>query len=347
MIIWLAMAIPFGTWAILYLKYRRHMMWWEFLIPLAASALLIGISKYCTEATQIHDTEWWGGWVVNAQYDERWDEEVPCTHAKYRTEPDGKGGTREVFDGYEHTYDVDDHPAEWRAFDSNGIRLGIGQDIFKRLVHQFGNRQFIDMNRDYHSQDGDRYETIWPHTEDSLEPVTTVHRWTNRIQGSDSVFNYRKVNPKTYNLFNYPKVSGYTCQGILGDGGPTQRAAERQIQLLNALLGASKKVRVWILVFKDKSSQASVEQECYWKGGNKNEFIVTIGVDRAYNVKWARSISWTSASSLKTDAKVFVQSQQKLDLVALVRWLKPQIQDRYVHNSFKQFDYLTVDPPMW
>ena len=50
---------------------------------------------------------------------------------------------------------------------------------------------------------------------------------------------------------------------------------------------------------------------------------------------------------LRDDVKEFVLSQRQLDLVSLVNWLGPQIEQRFVRKHFRDFDYLSVEPPIW
>ena len=158
--VWLALLIPFFTAILLYVVYRHKTLWWEFAIPFGVSIILIFVLKLCAEISQVIDTEYWGGWVVKSEYYEEWDEEVPCSHAKYRTETgyrtvtDSDGNshqesyTYEVFEGYEHPYDVDDHPPYWQIIESNGATIKIDRSQFEQLCRQFGNRKKIDLHRD-------------------------------------------------------------------------------------------------------------------------------------------------------------------------------------------------------
>lgn len=344
------MAVPVLTAIVLFFWFNRETLWWEFAIPFGVSILLIVICKYGTEAVQTHDTEYWTGWMTDAEYYEPWDEEVPCCHAVYRTVTDSKGNTHEEFVGYAHPYDVSYHGPHWEVHDSNGFEVGINQGTFEDLCHRFGNRQFVDLHRNYHSIDGDKYVATWPGDDAKLVSVVTTHSYENRVQASKSLFNFQEVDPKVHGLFEYPRISGfYDCPSILGDGGPTQVEAEKILSLANAKLGASKKLRLMVLIYKNQPVQAGFDQENYWKGSNKNEFILTIGVDKDYNVQWCHPISWTEAEGLKVDARNMVVGQQgkPLDLPAIANWLVPESNKRFVHRSFKEFSYLTVEPPMW
>ena len=42
-----------------------------------------------------------------------------------------------------------------------------------------------------------------------------------------------------------------------------------------------------------------------------------------------------------------VISQKTLDIVAVVEWLADNISTRFRRKPFKEFSYLSVEPPLW
>lgn len=356
MLIFLSLLVPLITVVYLAVFQRKRMVWWEYLVVFVVPLLLTVGMKSCVETCQTADTEYWGGWVTQAAYFEEWDEEVPCRHAKYRTETyidsDGNLQTRQVFDGWQHPYDVDDHPPYWEVVDSNGITISVSQRHYRKLVAQFGNEKFVDLGRFYHSIDGDEYVSEWQGQDATLEPVTTTHTYENRVQASRSIFNFTPVDKETkqlYGLYDYPKITGYyDCASILGVGGFHHTEADKLLSFWNAKLGSRKQVRMYILLFTDQPREAGLEQENLWKGGNKNEFIVAIGINKAWKVQWAHVISWTEVEELKVDTRKFVESQPgQLDLLPVVSWMVNAVDQNFARKHFSDFSYLTVEPPMW
>lgn len=350
MIIWFAMAVPIVTAIVLYFWYQHRTLWWEFLLPFAVSVVLIATCKLLTETAQTRDTEYWGGWMTNAEYYEEWNERVSCRHPKYETRTDSQGHTYSEFVGYEHLYDVDYHAPYWQIHDSNNLTIRVNKATFEGLASNFGNRKFHDLRRSYHTIDGDKYVTTWSGNDDTLVPVTTTHSYENRVQASDSIFDFQEVDPEDYGLFDYPKVRGYyQCSSILGEGGPTQAQAEKILGLTNAKLGRRKQIRIWLLVFSNQPLQAGFDQENYWKGGNKNEFILTIGVDKDHRVQWCHPISWTEVETLKIEARncVLEQKGQPVNLVEIAQWLSRECDRQFIRKPFADFSYLSVDPPGW
>lgn len=330
-LIWGALVVPLVTMLVLLLFFKRKMAWWEYILPLVVGIIVIGGCKLLSTFAA-YDKEYWGSSVASAEYDEEWNER------KTRTVKDKKGTHTESY--------TETHHADWRAKCSDGETISIDSDQFEGICRRFRNRQFVDMHRAYHTRDGDRYVTqMRPGC--PIIPVTTVHRYLNKVAHSHSVFNFREVDPKKYRLYDYPDHKdffAYPC--ILGDT-MGKAEAEKRLAELNAELGPKCQVRMWILIFRNKPYQAGVEQEAYWKGGNKNEFIVCAGIDRENNVQWAKVISWTDVTVLKVACREFVRDQKKLDLNATVEWLAENIPGQYKRKHFRDFNYLSVDPPGW
>lgn len=341
MVIWFAVTVPIVTALVLRFRFNHRTVWWEFLVPVCVSVILIAVFKGSITGLQTLDTEYWGGWVVRATYDEAWTEKrtrkVKDSNDKERTEE----------------YHVH-HPPEWAIVDSNGQTTGIDKRCFEDLCGKFGNRKFQNLFRaDQVGSGGDRYVTTWNGKEDSFTPATTTHWYENRVQASASLLRFDDVSAadrKTYGLFDYPEIVGhFQCPSILGNGGPTQPEAERLLTIANAKLGKKKEVRLWILLFKNQPLQAAFLQQNLWQGGNKNEFILAIGTDNEGKVEWCHPISWTEVEDLKIDARnaVLEQKGQPLDLVKVARWLTPEIEGRFIRKRFSDFSYLTVEPPLW
>lgn len=355
MLIYLSMVVPVITAIILYVYWKRKTVWWEFLIPFGASLLLCCIMKWTVESVQTADTEWWTGAVTSAEYYEPWDEEVACRHPKYktvtrtRTRTDSKGRTEtyteteQVQDGYEHMYDVDYHPAYWQVIDTNGITVGINDRKFAELTYKFGNRSFVNMNRRYHSINGNKYVAKWDGSDEKCEVCTTEHSYKNRLIASNSVFKFPEPDSKE-GLVEYPRIGGfYDSQFILGAYDPI---AERKLALWNARNGREKQCRLIFIIYNDMPVDVALNQENHWQGGNKNEFIVGVGVSGG-NVKWAYIISWTENELLKSEVKQLVLAQDKLELVPLVDKVGEKVKTSFARKHFKDFDYLTVEPPFW
>jgi hypothetical protein len=358
MIIWGAAVISLVAVVILLTFFPKKTLWWEIPLPIVATLLFIVSAKALVEKTQTDDTEYWGGVAQVAEYYEAWDEMVSCSHTKYcpetRIVSDGKGGTTTettlVACGTEHLYDVVDHPPVWQIVDDNGIAVPVGSGAFEELAKRWSNRQFVELNRPYYSVDGDKYVARWDEQDETLEPVVTVHTYENRVQASTSVFNFQEVSDRdkaAFALFEYPDVNGHTQVSILGRGDATQVDAERALRVANAKLGHSKQAKVFILVFQDQPMEAGITQENYWKRGNKNEMVITIGIDASGVVRWCYPFSWTEVEELKIELRDQISGMGQLNLSRVVGLTVPLMEKQWERKHFRDFSYLTVEPPGW
>jgi len=351
MVIWLALLIPIITAFILYRFFVHETAWWEFAIPFAASLIMILIMKFSTELAQTTDTEYWNEPLTQAIHSQAWDEEVSCTHSYDCNCTKDSKGNETCQTCYRHSYDVDYHPEYWEVTTASGNSARVSQSEYIRLTKKWSNESFVDKHRDFHSIDGDWYVSTCPAIDSKIECFVSPHYYENRVQASHSVFNYPEISDKDkafYGLYEYPEITeGYKQRSILGYGDTTQNTAERKMQILNAKLGPKKQVKVFVLIFRNKSDDVAYQQECYWKGGNKNEFIVCIGLDNANNVKWCRPFSFTEVQEIKVETRNFVQEMGQLNLSKISDFLYSEVDSKFKRKSFEDFSYLTVEPKGW
>lgn len=349
MIIYGALLIPLIVAIILYKFFNRLVVWWEFFIPLAVSVILIFSMKAIIEKAQISTEEYWGSFVQRVEYYESWDEYIhqTCTSTCCC---DAQGNNCSTTT-YDCSY-VRDHSPYWQIVTNNGETIIINEREYNRIKNIFQNESFEELNRPYHSKDGDMYHSDWDGDSTTAIPVTTLHHYDNRIKAADqSVFHFKEVHDEDvvrYNLKQYPKiVDRYKMSAVLGDNSLDAKIADKKFQYINGLLGHDKQVRVFVLIFKNQPIEAGLYQEWYWSGANMNEFVICIGIDEQRNVKWCKPISWTRNETLKVEIKSYVQNQGKLNLQELAGYAQEKIKGGFIRRDFEEFNYLTVEPPTW
>lgn len=345
MTLWFAPLIPAIAVFVLYKFYQHKINVWEYAGLVGVPLVVTVILYYVSYGYLLRDTEYWGSWVTKAIYEEAWDEEVPCRHPKYCTRTDSKGNTESYFCGFEHIYDVDYHPEKWWYKDNIDQSFSCTKDYYDKLCQQFGNKYFVDMNRSFHSIDGDAYHTDFKGEEVKLEPVVTVHTYQNKVQVSNNVMNFYEITPekaKELGLFEYPVVQNQYADSILGYDDP---ASQREFTLINSLLGSSKQIKVWVLVYHNQPSSLFQEQLVYWKNGNKNEITIGVGVNNLNEVQWCNVFTWCEVDDLNVEIKnkLAEQINHKLNLVEYAKWLRPELEKRWSRKSFKDFDYLQIN----
>jgi hypothetical protein len=305
--------------------------------------------KAIVETVQVSSKEYWGSLISRVEYYEDWNEWITETCSRECCcDSDGENCSTEPYDCSHSEY----HPAVWKIITTTGEVVLISQGEYNRIKGIFGNEKFVDLNRDYYTDDGDEYRSDWKGDSVTAIPVTTLHTYENRVKAADqSVFHYgevTKAEKEKYSLKEYPEIVGaYKMQSVIGDNSEDAVIADKKISYINGLLGHKKEVRIFVLIFKNQPIEAALYQEWYWSGANMNEFVICIGIDNERNVKWCKPISWTRSEMLKVNVKDFVQSQTKLDLQVVSGYLQEQVDKQFVRRSFKEFDYLTVEPPTW
>jgi hypothetical protein len=351
MIIWASMLLPLITIISLILFFRCKIVWWEYLLVLGIPALTILGIKLGVEASQVSCTEYWGGYLTKAAYYEKWDEYIHQTCSRqYACGTDSEGNTRYCTEFYDCSY-VAHHPEYWETNNSLGETFSIDRSYFEHLCKLWGSRTFTDMKRNFHSYDGDAYLTAYDQNRDHLIGTTTKHHYENRVQASHSIFNFRefkKGEAGALGLYDHPNVGNFFQPCMLGPWSAEDRAkGEKAVGYVNAVLGRPSKVRVYVLLWVDKTLQVSHEQEAYWKGGNKNELVICAGMSSATpgKVEWARVFGWTKNEELKIQVRDYMLANKVLDVTGLGQLLETSISGKVVRRDFREFAYLTVDPP--
>ena len=340
MLIYTCLIIPIIAIIFLVVKFQKKMAWWEYILVLAIPTLAIVITKSASVTSQTMTPEIWNTYLTGATYYEPWNEYIHKTCCS--TCRDSKGRTYECNC---HSCDyVRNHPAYWEAKDNMVHTIKIGSDQYAFLCNLWQNRTFREMNRPSYTIDGDAYDAKKDTIFDHLVPYTSKHIYENRVKCSRSVFNFAKVDSedvKDYKLFNYPPMINYNYNPILGYNDPR---ASLKLQRYNALFGSWKQVHMLILVFKDLPVKAALMQEGYWKGGNKNEFILCIGIKNT-SITWAKVISWTEVDELKVRVEKEVQDMP-LDMTKIVDYMVGQVKMKFQRKHFREFSYISVEPTM-
>lgn len=347
MIIWFSLTIPILFAIGIILLFHRKVIWWEILIPLLISVLLTTIFKVTAGSSKVKDIEFWGNYVVTVCNYEDWNEYIHKTCEDCTTDEDGNT----TCTTYDCSY-VDYHPEYYTMILNSGKEITIKRKEYLRLKKKFGNNHFVELNRNYHTDDGDLWKSTYDESYEKFEFIATKHTYKNKVQASDDVFNFPDVdtaNISFYELYRYPEIKNfYKLPAIIGPEKYSQGyGLIKKFDWVNGKLGMNKQLRVWVLIYENKPYRAGQLQEALWKRGNKNEFIISIGLDKDGNVQWCYPFSWTEVEILKIETRNFVRDMEKLDLSKLADFLYKELNEKFVRKPFADFDYLTVEPPLW
>jgi hypothetical protein len=350
--------IPIITIIILALYYKSQTKVWEFCVILVVPVAIIFLMKMAVTISQTTDSEFWGGWDKIAKYKEPWTEEYDETY----TETVGTGKSARTVTKTRHV--VKHHPPAWNVIDSNGVNKSVTRSHYAWLKSEWKVRDretLLSHTNQTSWGDGDLWTAKWTGSPETRVLSTTIHSYENRTQASKvfywppvdeeeqtqlALHVYPTVSYTSGGLFSGSKIDYHTTPSILGNGGPTTAAANKTLCLNNALMGKRKQVRMWILLYQGSEAAAHAQQNL-WQNGNKNEFIVCIGVDKQFNVKWANVFSWCEQELLKIEVRDFIRDQKKLDLEEVVGYMSANVEQKWHRREFAEFSILTVEPPLW
>lgn len=347
MILFSALLVPLLFAIVLFIFFKHSTAWWEFLIPFGTALIVALIFKVTIETTATSDTEYWSGTIQKAEYYEPWNEYIhqTCTR-QVACGTDSKGNTTYCSESYDCSY-VQYHSEYWEITDDNGISINVSEFFYKRLLKRFGVPYFVELNRNSYTQDGDKYVSEWLKTDKTIECMVTSRSYRNRVQAARDVFNYPDVDTteiKLYDLHQYPQIIGYYDQINLLGKIKYWSFYNRQLEVLNAKLGHKKQIKVFVILFRGKERDAGFKQEALWKGGNKNELVICIGLDKDDNVTWAYPFSWTDKQIVKVNIRTHIEAQKKLDLSEIIDYTYNEVDKNFVRKNWKDFDYLTIEP---
>lgn len=314
--IYLSLFIPL-VFAIIFMVLKKRLtvqhLWILALIPMPF------IFRTCSIHDQVKQNEILGGNILAANYYEHWNEYIHQTCTRQNCTSDSKGNQSCTTESYDCSY-VQDHPEHWE------------------LETTFG-----DMNRNYHSVDGDMYTSTWNGDSATFESYFMNNEYINKIQASNSIFYYQPADTVKYKLFNRLTASyDGEASSFLSKSINVSKGNEA-LNYYNAIFGKSKQLRMIVLVFQNQPLQIALEQEKHWKGGNKNEFIVTMSIDKDSTIQWVKPFSWTMKKELFPEIRDSIFNFKKFNDVQIASYLGHSVPRKWKRREFKEFNYLHVE----
>ena len=332
--------IPIVTAGILAFKFREKTALWEYVVVLVPSVLLFFALKYSFVYISSLDKEYLSDLVSKITYYEDWDETVMVTHT--RTVSCGKGKTRtETYVVPERRY----HPKRYVYETVTGETNDVSEDEYKLICYKLNMPAvFKDMHRSYRSKDGDAYVTSWNRTRENSYPVTWTHLYQNKVKASSySIFKYGNMSEKEIKenkLFDYPEIKNNDQNPILGfNATDTDIDA---VRYLNGYRGPKNQIHVFILCFNNPSLEVAEMQKAYWQGGNKNEFVVCLGV-KNNTVIWCNPFSWSDEPMLEVKTRDYFIKHPDINFKDYAEWLDTQIDKNWHRKEFNDFNYLSIE----
>lgn len=330
---WFALVIPILVALGALLIWGKKLTWWEIIIPIGVTAIVILSMKIAMSNYNMKDTEYLSSYIEKVVYYEPWNEYIHKTCSYTTSSGSGKYRTTTT-----HYYDcsyVDYHPARWEAILKGGKTIDITEQYYHKICKLWGNVYFVEMNRNYHTLDGNAYASNWNGQFKTLIQYSWEDTYDNRPQAAISVFNFKPLDSiELKKVVDYPKViSGQqkVCIKCVEEDNKT-------LSKINALYGYSKQIKIFVILFKNKDISAATLQKRYWKGGNKNELVICADVDS----KWCQSFSWSDDKRLESNIN-HLFTTKNLTLNQKLYKVKELVPELWVRKKFKDFEYIDVE----
>ena len=331
--------IPFFVSVFLLFFFRKKVVWWEYIVMIAVPIVVSLIVRLIMVSYNNTDTEYLGDYITKVRHYDDWDEWVhrTCT----RTVKSGKTTITKTYDCSYRQY----HPERWSYFDQDGEEHWLFyEEEFDEIVRRFGTKMiFVDMHRRYYTDDGDAQEYRWNGSEKTAWPVTHSHTYKNKLQNSRSIFNFEEIDKEyadSVGLYDYPPIEMYDQNPILSHTIKLPKNQEDALRYTNGFYGKKYQFRVFVLLFENKDIEISEKQRSYWKGGNKNELVVCLGV-KDNKVDWCNAFSWCDVPTIDVKTETYFIQNDTLDLKAYSDLLRESLDNgEWVRKNFEDFSYL-------
>ena len=358
MVIWFSFIIPLIGAFIMLRWFRKYLAWWEVVIPIIACLLFTLIFKFTVEIIQTSDTEYNSSIVVKATYYEAYTTWVKKTCS--RTIKVGKTTTTVYYDC---SY-CDENGPEWEIEDANGRVFRISESFYDNLKKRWNSPEtFVDLNRDIDysgtcGSDGDSYEIYWNNDPNTAEQTVKASSYENRIQAAHTSFDFpdvKDLDVKQYKLYEYPEIRGlgFSQNIILGLDSikwitkKEKYEADRLMQFSSGYWGYKRKAKIWILLYLDLHQTSALMQEAYWDGGNDNDIVICLGLSSVdKEIRWTKVFSWGENKKILVDLREDIMGDRYLDFKKVQYHLQNRMTG-FRKKDFKEFSYVTVEPPTW
>lgn len=320
---------------------------------LGGSMAFTGLIHWLMYRHRTRTTEYLGSFIYSIRHDDAWVERQEYTERV----SDGKGGYKEV-----RRVRYIPHPDEYRYYTSIGNSYYFSRSEYDKIRRLWGTPCHHEQICGSHIRGGVRFYQTYNY-EDLLSelptsnpfenqtvyrtmiPITEEHSYVNKIKNSNSIFRFEDISRKSateLGLWDYPDNYGYDMSPILGID--VDSATDERFRMFNAYYGALHEIRLF-LIFFDSSTQGveiAEKQRSYWKGGNKNEFVVCLGISNGV-VEWSSAFSWMEEDVLSVKIADYFRSNPTLDLNAMLEWLRAHLNEWKRREFSKDFDYIRVE----
>lgn len=295
--------------------------------------------------------------IVTIRHTEEWTEkerrekEVPCGTRK-RTVRNSKGERRVVEETVYKTvvYYVTEHYGPyWHAFDEYGNKIGIERSEYDKWAGIWNNAKVVKTHNGTAAGfdqpiTGKVYECEWDRSVDKIYPTHSIHMYVNKVRATRNVWSTAEPSKEDSERFVSPADKGDACPIVSYDssGALFDDAEKLTLERWNCVWGPERQIHVMLVVFDSKNGSISDVARVLnvWKGPNKNELCVFMGLDPDRKVVWAQTVSWMDDTTLHALIDGHILGR-RLDVGEFVGFLNGNMR-YWKRKQFSDFDYIVV-----
>ena len=345
-----AYIIPIISCLLLHLEFDYDGAWTTYLWIILFGEGTVGLLHWLFYCFHTSKTEYLGAMVTDIYHEESWTELVEVKETK----TDNRGNSYTVT-RIEENY----HKEKYYFHTTRGTKFNTDYDFYSYVRDLWRLPRTNLRWTGSHIKGGVRYGTAYEMSDfDCFErenpknwvPITESNSYTNKVQASNSIFKFEKITDKEASelgLLKYPAIYSHDAPCVLSNDIHVTPQVDELFRKFNARFAPEYQMRLYILLFDTSKGVAISElQRAYWQGGNKNEFVVCIGMSTQGMVKWARAFSWADEQSKEIETAQWLMQHPKIDWSEFYTWLRWNLRD-WKRKEFKDFDYINITLPLW
>ena len=322
-------------------------------IHLVVSVVFIIISSIIIQLidydSQTACKEVWSGEIVSVDHTEEWDEYIPpYDEVKTETYVDSKGKTHTKTYTVHHDGYLEHHSAKNYIKTSDEGTFSVTSGINKETGEK------CDFNDTFPNNNND-LEKFYP----IGEPTASVHEYTNKVQASESIYNPNKINIKDYpDLENYKYPINQYNKCKINRAINLDDDVRDYLDKINSNLNNTdnpnntdekksyKQVNIILVNMEDKSKDYGYALQSYWKGGNKNDLVITFSRNDDGTFNWIYPFTWCENSALIYNITQYCMDDANIkdkDYIEILDYISDQVEENYTRKEMKDFDYLVIE----
>lgn len=310
---------------------------------------VIGVAHLLCRRRQVTAYEFLGSYVESVVHEEAWEEKI------VRRETRTVNGRSETVTRVEWRF----HPDVYMIHTSRGSWLSTNRRYYKSVADYWGVKSHRESYYDTRIRTGVRFinRILFRDSPGIVEnplyiPVTERCAYRNPIVNSNSIFRTENISDEDAymeGLYPYPAINNHDAPALLSSMATVTAdlsGVDMRLRIFNAVVAPGVEMRLFVLLFNaDKGVEIAERQRMYWKGGNKNEFTVCLGVD-GDKVAWAHAFSWSDDVTLAVKVRDWFVRNPAFNLDAFLDWFLTQYSD-FSRKEFSDFGYLRPKLTLW